>query len=340
MENRFTLEDYNANFDPFIGDERRPKKLVDFENEVRSAFLSFRNELREEDFSYVPTTLWHYTTTDSFFEILKTNSIFLSDSDYLNDPNEGLKLCEDLLAIGENLKNKSFSKLVKSYVDNRILLSLGKTIGDRTTSGIHNCYLASFSATSTSLDQWRLYGDDARGVCIGFEGKALIERLCDRNKLHLHKIRYKTIDRNKIVQRIYDMYSDFIGKTDVFCSNDKSPACFEALNFIKSQFLNFISDIRYSIKHKAYKNEDEWRVRLRNGADFVQEDMQYLSKRNAVTEVYKLSGKSYHDHKLPIRKIVCGPLHNEHLTKRFVASLEDVYGKLIVTKSRLPYRGR
>ncbi|PWW40295.1 hypothetical protein DFO83_102113 [Idiomarina loihiensis] len=108
--------------------------------------------------------LFHYCSLDTLLKILKSRKIWLSDITKMNDPEE--------YKAGFELVNSQFKNAFPHAAD---WLNDNHYLSDQTEYLLLAC---SFSKKGDDLDQWRAYGENGAGVCIGFK-KSILERLND-----------------------------------------------------------------------------------------------------------------------------------------------------------------
>jgi hypothetical protein len=89
--------------------------------------------------------LYHYTSFETLLNILKSGKIKFSGVAGFNDANE---LRSKSTIIGSGLKHP-YNKTRMNIINNRYAFCLSKREDD--------------------LNQWRLYGDDGKGICLGFK---------------------------------------------------------------------------------------------------------------------------------------------------------------------------
>ncbi len=98
-----------------------------------------------------PDILYHYCSVDSFYKIVQSNEIWLSDSYVLNDYKENTwitPIIKEIFATKRNLKyGELFDKILQTYDLNNYIPFV--------------CY---FSTDGDVLSQWRAYADDGAGV--------------------------------------------------------------------------------------------------------------------------------------------------------------------------------
>ena len=106
------------------------------------------------------TILYHYTSLEGFKGIVETKKIWAANNDYLNDISE-IKYASELLqgCLGE-YDNKTLPEEVVTSVMQQ---DHYKKFGDLMFS-----YICSFSEDPDLLSQWRAYGANGKGVCLGF----------------------------------------------------------------------------------------------------------------------------------------------------------------------------
>jgi len=127
--------------------------------------------------------IYHYTSAEGFRGIVERNEIWLTNTEFVNDPTEckALQTERDLFSEGE-LTND----LVKHAWDEFI----------KSPRGDNNTYIASFCSGEESLEQWRAYGN----FCIGFEAKKLVKNRFNLYQCVYHKeeIKQWILDKEKL----------------------------------------------------------------------------------------------------------------------------------------------
>lgn len=131
--------------------------------------------LTEELLNYnpkVPPILYHYCSIDTFLSIINNCNIWLSDAGKTNDSTETKwvfsevkKVVEQALDSYKNLYKPEILSKAKNIAYNVIdNLVFGKAPFVRNSKKFLFC----FSEAEDLLSQWRSYGDDGKGVAIGF----------------------------------------------------------------------------------------------------------------------------------------------------------------------------
>lgn len=180
-----------------------------------------------------PSTLYHYTNTQSFEKIISSKKLFLSHLWETNDSSE-IKWFLNLV------KNE-----IRKYSFNANLFMLFELIEKHRWIP----YYFSFSEKKDSINQWVKYGDNGLGISIGFSSKALglnkmlpvIGTRIDYNKISsLLKIDYAERRQKKLIQDILNS----VVKQKIHPAN----AAF------------YLSKMAFATKNPEWEDEKEWRI--------------------------------------------------------------------------------
>lgn len=102
--------------------------------------------------------IYHYCSVDTFCKIIKSKTLWLSDSRYMNDLYETIWIDEKVeevlieLEISDKFNQSDIEYLRQAYNEIKV----------------KEHYLVCFSAHSNLLNQWQKYGDNETGVAIEF----------------------------------------------------------------------------------------------------------------------------------------------------------------------------
>lgn len=285
-----------------------------------------------------PTYLYHYTSIQTLFNILKHSIIELERPDtnipnnlsfyniqlwgshisYMNDPSENnfyfnaLKKALEDYEIREKLPQKS------PY------LLFGKELFEQFDSP----YIVSLCDDEYSLSMWRCYGANACGVAIAFSCVKLKEFVKQSKIIELRKVTYEKEEEiiKKIkVEELRNVYESITTKE----LSSGSSLQVEYNTCLSEKLSNKID-----IKHQAYSDEKEWRLIIYDHFSSSYEE------RNGLIVPYH-----YFDIPLNIvEKIIIGPCAEQTLNKisleRFLAdkikglNLSD---RIAIETSDLPY---
>lgn len=189
------------------------------------------------------TILYHYTTVFGFNEIVNSSSIWASDCRYLNDRHELERAVSIFIKEYDGSENKALTLACSFH-------------------NFINCHcIFSLSMSPEVLSQWRAYGDDGRGIAIGFNSKYLPHSHAKVNKSQ----------KPALVECIYENHVDFIRKI----INEKSHEISKIIGIYKESKaantfmdnlrqnpapLNRLFDELLRVKNNAFIEEQEVRL--------------------------------------------------------------------------------
>lgn len=127
---------------------------------------------------------YYYCSLSTFFNIIKNRSVFLSDPLQMNDTDEITWVCKHMpKSDDDNIRHvKEETQKASDYIHE---------------NGQNNIFIGSYSKGDDILSQWRGYGNDGRGVSIGFN----LHLMCERNvRLTLKDVKYRnSIKKSDII---------------------------------------------------------------------------------------------------------------------------------------------
>ena len=162
----------------------RGEDLYDWVADHRTAAFSLAKltrrtvvELNGEPFSGGDGLLYHYASCTTFEAILASREMWISDYRALNDTTE--------VSFGRAVAEATFATHGESSVFRELLTNC------LATSLNESFFVASFSLEGDCLNQWRAYGDDCKGVSIGFGVFAFAELIAhDPQAITLSRVTY------------------------------------------------------------------------------------------------------------------------------------------------------
>ena len=288
---------------------------------------------------------YHYTSIDTLLKLLDSieeNRFMFYGSYilYMNDPTEfkyGLDMVHSLLLPIEN----------ELCVQNEICLS--RIWDDREIREQHIDmfgemfllpFVVCFSNHKDFLPQWITYGDNGKGVSLGFK----IQDYCliikngdyttidltefDEKQFHAIRVSYKRVSNKHVYNCILrQMYKQYMGKISTI----------DAPNKIMTIQLDYLREIAFIlsalIKHKAYSYEDETRLLVP------------LSKMDGVKFRTNNKGQIIPYIKIGIetnrlKRIVLGPCCDFESTKVMIETRlrQAEISNVKVLKSQIPFR--
>jgi hypothetical protein len=226
-----------------------------------------------------PDILYHYCSLDTFLKIIENGSVRLSDLSQSNDAQEG----------------RYVIKLLDGHFDQMSLPN--KLIGilkDFFAQAINHIGALGFclSENGDLLSQWRGYGDDGRGVALGFNSFAL--ELCAREHgemrgVKLADVKYGIGASDNLISNVCRQIEELnFEKIDLaefsdeltlqyiisgYAAKERAPKLTE-LVAAKIAILAFnLGQQCFEFKNDAFKEELEWRLlrerNIRNGSEIA-----------------------------------------------------------------------
>lgn len=256
-------------------------------------------------------TLFHYCSTDAFFAMIRSGSLWLSSLSQSNDFLEGKLVSASVarLAAKDKMDEQSVRK-VQSLIE--------------TVESVVDALGFCLSAEGDLLSQWRGYAADATGVSIGFSKSYLQELVkssstAPQTSMSLERVEYAVIEQDKLVQPVYSTFRDLVASGEIRQPSWHQVVRSDSLADIKQ----FVSDLQarqvpllkaqlelvpklFLLKNPAFSEEQEWRL------------VNMLFKPHTKYEDFRVRGNQlipYRAYKLEefdgpsITDIVLGPKH-------------------------------
>lgn len=285
-------------------------------------------------FYYSGRELCHYTDLNGLFGIVASGGFWLSDHRFLNDTEEfenGRNLTKMIL--------KDLSKKPRYRAFSEVLSETCRFLEEYREEAHYVC---SFSSESDSLEQWRAYGQNGQGLSIVFDNeRKSLSHFFVMPIMSPTKVIYDDKKKTKIILRTIKKFKqEFLVDIDYGNPIDIEDWSEHLSKVLAVEFLNF--------KHPAYSSEKEVRLivsgshlhhfkglKHRVGQDRI---IPYVTSKDLYNE-------SFYDHadteSLPIKEIVVGPTTNQEITARSIEEYlgNQGYGDVVVSRSRVPYRG-
>jgi len=284
-------------------------------------------------FFYSGESINHYTDLKGLFGIIESGGFWLSDHRFLNDSEEfknGKNLASDILeALSNKKRHKEFSLILAEAC--KFLNSYEEQAS----------YICSFSKDKDSLDQWRSYANDGKGISITFDNTM-------RSSSHffimpimaLSKVIYNDKEKSKIILRtIRKFKKEYLLDIEHENSIDIKEWGSQMSEYLAVEFMNF--------KHPAFESEKEVRLIVDThylnhfkGVKYrVSEDRitPYLTSKDLYNDVFKKDNGNF---LLPIKEIHVGPTANQEMAIRSITEYmrSKGYKEVKILKSSVPYR--
>lgn len=281
---------------------------------------------------------YHYCSLDTLHKIIEGKTIRLSNIDRMNDSNEG----KDIEKFAKDILDRMDEVLREKYYNERI-------------------YISCFSKGKDILSQWRAYGDDGKGVAIGFNLSelqipeiilnadhqlGLTHMLGRAEVIYTSKEKIDTINKIDTTPRIRKLNPNGVQgmttwKLNEFSEILKLKPIFKDEYFIEEKEVrliyyckngNFIKDKKFPLNYAAgsnydYKLNDKFKYIVRNNqmVDYIE--------LNIAKENENISNKL-------IKEIVLGPKSsidtNDYILRKFLE--DNGLGEIIISKSDGSYR--
>jgi len=192
--------------------------------------------------------LYHYCPANSFFGMIESKEIWLSNSTYTNDPEENqisLRILKDIIRDSENVKIKDLAdKFHKHDIECR---DFG-----------FSPFIFCFSEMKDDLNQWRVYADYGKGYMIGFSKGYFLQNFCTHN---LQQMIYAPFDKLFLAQCVYEreIQKKWINELLLDCLSEIEKEG-ENEEFLIQNYYNAFLIYSSMFKDKAYSVEKEWRL--------------------------------------------------------------------------------
>ncbi len=198
----------------------------------------------------LPAIMWHYTNWESFENIVKSGTLWLSHRDGMKDNTE-IKYA--MLNFSE--KFLWYCKL------HGIDALLAQTIDKNLQSDFHttpDIYLVSLCGPKNPTKQWEAYGDKGRGCALGFDSKALAEAFENtshgQTRRQAFRVKY---DPSLLYKLCYRIIQDFRPLLEDYVRHDASLPTLTALSH---PLMIAIASFSAVFKRPCYHWESEMRL--------------------------------------------------------------------------------
>ena len=285
----------------------------------------------------IPAVLWHYTSFESFQQIVVSKKIFATDLGYLNDRLEfksGLAITRNLFrhALWENRLPKDV--VIPNYLEKikTGVLSLEE----------NRVFVASFTDAKDSLSQWRAYSGGSSGVSIGFGLPDSAVRTTS-NVFHstfapcIYERNSKVNFSNAAFQPVVDLLDEFTSDfAKVLKKSEWAKQGWEGrfTNVERKAGLDLMRICALS-KHAKFEEENEWRLvqPVRRGDSSVK----FRPRRDTLVPYveWPISGESGTPR---VSHVILGPGHHPNAEEAVESFLLENGIKARVSSSKAPYR--
>jgi hypothetical protein len=206
----------------------------------------------------VPQALYHYTDPAGLRGILESGTLRLGDIFNLNDPSELRYGIGRALTI---LDETSASRPGEREALQRFARSFRQVMTDGVEEFAH-FFVCCFSTCGDDLGQWRAYSAEARGYAIGFDGAALVKYFSTAmgTGAHTFPVAYNEKDLNAILRHSVERAAAAVSFPYECPGRVGEEALRIYMTRLQRRLALLVLQSSLLFKHKAYVNEDEYRL--------------------------------------------------------------------------------
>jgi hypothetical protein len=288
--------------------------LAYFEKMISVTEVAKKEQFEETEFVY------HYTSIETFSKIIKSQSLWFTDSRYLNDSKEfkhGKDVIVQIIKGFRLRKNKAIGKII---LENLYLLEN------------FSLYTFCFSKEPDLLSQWTRYSNNGKGLCFGIKLSKL-KSVLGPCFISDHVIYDNKSQEKRIEQAILESIEYF--------KNEK----INSMNI--NSIIQYFSYMIATYKHVGFEEEKEYRCFIINNN---KENHLYISSRldayitdgicKPYLNVQIENGTTNEKRIFPIENISIGPVNDLYASEIYLSKLltKNGYPDLAIKKSNIPYR--
>lgn len=284
--------------------------------------------------------IFHYTSLNGFISIIESQSLYCTNVNFLNDSKEIKHGEEIILKAIENVKNdENLDILDKAKENIKLLIKAEK-------------YVTCFSKDGDLLSQWRAYGNDGKGISLGFKFSYLKDSF-DKYLIGTH-IEYDENTQLEIIEEFIRLIIEFYKKVE----NEYDWNGNDFNNIVSNVIVEFLNDLIHSYKHPSFIDEREYRLQLEIDGNFYKKeelDILFRASENLIVP-YTIIKNSYTAFletknpdetepifglkKIPLEKIIVGPSLDYDIVKIGLEQflIKNGYENVEIIKSNVPYR--
>jgi len=284
-------------------------------------------------------TIYHYTDFNGLIAILESQSFFCTNINFLNDRkefNHGVELVkENINSIIESKENNGILKYLKSEIDS--ILDIDR-------------YVTCFSKNGDLLSQWRSYGNQGKGIAIGFAPHEMEDSIAD--EVFGMDIVYNPEIQNGIIEEYLKIIPQYF---------EQNKELFDWGNYnydylVAKSTIEFIEGAIATFKHPSFIEEEEFRIEYKFDGILnktKEKEILFRSSDNLIIPYVKLFSKFTEENnecdnqkhtdfgtKLPLKEIILGPSLDFEINKVGIEKLlsKTNYSNIKIKQSAIPYR--
>ncbi|MBE5747020.1 MAG: DUF2971 domain-containing protein [Clostridiales bacterium] len=202
-----------------------------------------------------PNVVYHYCSVSTFFNILTSSKLRLSNVMKSNDPEESIYLVRFLLRALEKQRkifNESIGESEYNVSEGCIQEIIDRYFNTYNPARLY-CAIC-FSEAQNKLSQWVKYADNVQGVALGFDTE-ILNSITDSPFFFFDKVIY---DEKVIFDRIDALFGSLFSNVEWLSSSDKN----KRSDFENTVYRAVTVFNRYApfYKDKFFEEEQEWRL--------------------------------------------------------------------------------
>ncbi|WP_167880653.1 DUF2971 domain-containing protein [Leptospira congkakensis] len=303
----------------------------------------------------IPSEIYHYTSLQAIYSILKQKTIRLTNCEFLNDNSEIIyirKIISELLDTDEDINNYRSDSNFVSFFKESVLKTFDKHVEKLTP----NIFILSLTESNHSLSMWSGYSD-SDGYRLTFDFESIVNNIASigtntfvsekksgslklKNFTYTAKVIYSKKDQIEYLKKFLLIYAKVLFDLGSVRFDSQKATEFNAESI--SEIFGKLFAFAYICKDDCFEYENEHRITItfdyRTGDRKLVE--QYRFSRGSIIPYIELDFTDPKTNLIPIVEIQIGPKINidiaEKGLKRFLDS--SGYSNISVTKSKIPLR--
>jgi hypothetical protein len=268
--------------------------------------------------------LYHYTSVESFLNILDRGEMWASHIRYQNDTSEQR-------LIWDHVRARIKTRLEAASEEDRDRLLLFQSLANAPLE--LDLYVLCFSKDGgDSLSQWRGYGGSA-GVAIGFEPSELKKKCSAFTTAMSHNLPFPMgFAALNHVYYIEPAGDERLKQSDIIIDNPM-PREHESRFSKEEVFSRRISLSSSNSKHKAFQEEKEWRIVI---CDVPENAVRFRTRRTMMIPYVSFDlGRGQSEWPI-IQRVIVGP--SPHQIETIAAIKKRIDDRVEVVGSTIPFR--
>lgn len=263
--------------------------------------------------------LYHYTKCTAAASILKTGSLFATESSFLSDSNEKSFILHIAQEYVDTIENPSWHTLLSEQI-----------LDTKAEFQRHDIFVLSFSEAADAITLWSEFGEET-GYNLAFDGRELLRDIEAEQKIYCHgRVLYSHERQLELIRTLFEKtIPEKTGSTFQDILQEGSGPVFEMYCHKLRSALNIYAMF---FKQEEFQAEKEYRIVFKISA---KSQIHYRIKEGFITPYIEVTAGSA----LPLRQITVAPKNHVDLAERGMAQFAGSLGYDVpVVLSRLKLR--